>query len=134
MSSLDVREAGGHIEHCTSQVLADLKGLKAEQVKGVVIAYEPVWAIGTGRVATPENAQEVCGAIRATVADKYGVEVAAELRVLYGGSVKSGNIGDLVAPGRRGRRAGRRCQPGRGRVRQAVRDGGRRPAAVIARR
>jgi triosephosphate isomerase len=94
---LDVREAGGHIEHCTSQVIADLKGLKAEQVKGVVIAYEPVWAIGTGKVATPDNAQEVCAAIRATVTDKYGAEIGSELRVLYGGSVKSGNIGDLVS-------------------------------------
>jgi triosephosphate isomerase len=92
-----VREAGGHIEHCTSQVIADLKGLKAEQVKGVVIAYEPVWAIGTGKVATPDNAQEVCAAIRATVTDKYGAEIGSELRVLYGGSVKSGNIGDLVS-------------------------------------
>jgi triosephosphate isomerase (TIM) len=95
--NLEVREAGDHIGHCTGQVIADLKGLKAEQVKGVVIAYEPIWAIGTGRVATPENAQEVCAAIRATVSDKYGAEVAGEVRVLYGGSVKSGNIGDLVA-------------------------------------
>jgi triosephosphate isomerase len=93
---LEVREAGGHIEHCTAQLIAGLKGLKADQVKGVVVAYEPVWAIGTGRVATPENAQEVCASIRSTIADKYGAEVAGEVRVLYGGSVKSGNIGDLV--------------------------------------
>jgi triosephosphate isomerase (TIM) len=94
---LDVREAGGHVEHCTTQLLAGLKGLKADQVKEVVVAYEPVWAIGTGRVATPADAQEVCAAIRAALVGKYGDEVAAVVRVLYGGSVKSGNIGELVA-------------------------------------
>jgi triosephosphate isomerase len=94
---VDVREAGGHAEHCTSQLLAALKGLKAEQVKDVVIAYEPVWAIGTGKVATPADAQEVCGLLRDTLSGKYGSEVAASARILYGGSVKSGNIGDLVA-------------------------------------
>jgi triosephosphate isomerase len=94
---LDVRESGEHVGHCTSQVMAGLKGLKADQVSGIVIAYEPVWAIGTGRVATPADAQEVCGAVRAALADKYGGEVAATVRVLYGGSVKSGNIGELVS-------------------------------------
>jgi triosephosphate isomerase (TIM) len=94
---LDVREAGNHVDHCTSQLIADLKGLKAEQVKEVVVAYEPVWAIGTGRVATPADAQEVCGAIRAQLRDKYGDEIGSVVRVLYGGSVKSGNIAELVA-------------------------------------
>jgi triosephosphate isomerase len=94
---LEVREQGGHVEHCTGQLIAGLKGLKAEQVKDVVVAYEPVWAIGTGRVATPANAQEVCAALRAALADKYGAEVADAVRVLYGGSVKSGNISELVA-------------------------------------
>jgi triosephosphate isomerase len=94
---VDVREAGNHVDHCTTQLIADLKGLKAEQVKDVVVAYEPVWAIGTGRVATPADAQEVCAAIRAQLAQKYGDEVASVVRVLYGGSVKSGNIGELVA-------------------------------------
>ncbi|AXB41951.1 triose-phosphate isomerase [Amycolatopsis albispora] len=93
---LEVREAGGHLEHTTNQLVAGLKGLKAEQVKNVVVAYEPVWAIGTGRVATPADAEEVCAALRATLAEKYGAEIADGLRVLYGGSVKSGNIGDLV--------------------------------------
>ncbi|AHH96171.1 triose-phosphate isomerase [Kutzneria albida] len=93
---LDVREAAGHVEHCTSQLIAGLKGLKAEQVAKVVIAYEPVWAIGTGKVATPADAQEVCAAIRAALAEKYGQDVADEVRVLYGGSVKSGNISELV--------------------------------------
>ncbi|HKN98106.1 MAG TPA: triose-phosphate isomerase [Pseudonocardiaceae bacterium] len=94
---LDVREAGGHVDHCRSQLAGGLKGLKADQVAGVVIAYEPVWAIGTGRVATPADAQEVCAAIRAALADKYGAEAGSAVRVLYGGSVKSGNIGELVA-------------------------------------
>ncbi|GAB2770762.1 triose-phosphate isomerase [Amycolatopsis magusensis] len=93
---LEVREAGGQIEHTTNQLVAGLKGLKAEQVKNVVVAYEPVWAIGTGRVATPADAEEVCAALRATLAEKYGSEIADDVRVLYGGSVKSGNIGDLV--------------------------------------
>ncbi|HWC79471.1 MAG TPA: triose-phosphate isomerase [Pseudonocardiaceae bacterium] len=94
---LEVREGGGHVAHCTSQLIAGLKGLKAEQVKDVVVAYEPVWAIGTGRVATPADAQEVCAALRAALSDKYGAEIADAVRVLYGGSVKSGNIGELVA-------------------------------------
>jgi triosephosphate isomerase len=96
--ALDVREAGGHVEHGCAQLIAGLKGLKAEQVKEkVVVAYEPVWAIGTGRVATAADAEEVCKALRATLAEKYGAEVADEVRVLYGGSVKSGSIAELVA-------------------------------------
>ena len=94
---LEVREQATHVPHCCDQLIAGLKGLKAEQVKDVVIAYEPVWAIGTGRVATPKDAQEVCGALRAKLAEKYGDEVAATTRILYGGSVKSGNIAELVA-------------------------------------
>ncbi|KID30299.1 triose-phosphate isomerase [Prauserella rugosa] len=94
---LDVREAGTHIEHTTGQLLAALKGLKTEQVADIVVAYEPVWAIGTGRVATPADAEEVCAALRGALTDKYGAEVGDGVRVLYGGSVKSGNIADLVA-------------------------------------
>ncbi|MFD5251187.1 triose-phosphate isomerase [Amycolatopsis sp. NPDC058340] len=94
---LEVREAGEHITHTTTQLVEGLKGLKAEQVKDVVVAYEPVWAIGTGKVATPQDAEEVCGAIRATLAEKYGAEVASSVRVLYGGSAKANNISDLVA-------------------------------------
>ena len=94
---IEVREAGTHVEHCNDQLIAALKGLTAEQVSKVVVAYEPVWAIGTGRVATPADAQEVCGALRARLAEKYGAELAAETRVLYGGSVKSGSISELVA-------------------------------------
>jgi triosephosphate isomerase len=94
---LEVREAGGHIAHTTNQLLAGLKGLKAEQVRTTVVAYEPVWAIGTGRVATPADAEEVCAALRATLADKYGAEIATDVRVLYGGSAKANNVSELVA-------------------------------------
>lgn len=93
---LEVREAGTHVEYTTDQLIAGLKGVKTDLISKVVVAYEPVWAIGTGRVATPQDAQEVCGAIRAKLAEKYGQETADQVRVLYGGSVKSGNIGDLV--------------------------------------
>ncbi len=94
---LEIREAGGHLAHSTGQLRAALKGLSAEQVRTVVVAYEPIWAIGTGRVATPADAQEVCGALREALADKYGAAVADEVRVIYGGSVKSSNVADLVA-------------------------------------
>jgi triosephosphate isomerase len=94
---LHVRDENNHIVHCSRQAIDGLKGLKAEQVKNVVIAYEPIWAIGTGRVATPKDAQEVCGSLRATLAEKYGDEVANATRILYGGSVKSANIAELVA-------------------------------------
>ena len=94
---LEIREAGEHISHTTAQLIEGLKGLKAEQVQTVVVAYEPVWAIGTGKVATPADAEEVCKAIRATLQEKYGDEVASSVRVLYGGSAKANNISDLVA-------------------------------------
>ncbi len=69
----------------------------AEQAATIVIAYEPVWAIGTGEVATPQDAQEVAGAIRARLAELYSGEVADAVRVLYGGSVKSGNVASIMA-------------------------------------
>ncbi|WP_026454330.1 triose-phosphate isomerase [Saccharomonospora iraqiensis] len=94
--SLDVREAGEHIAHTTGQLIEGLKGLKAEQVRDVVVAYEPVWAIGTGRVATPSDAEEVCAALRSALESKYGAELAEQVRVLYGGSVKSNNIAELI--------------------------------------
>jgi triosephosphate isomerase (TIM) len=94
---LQIREAGGHLAYCAEQLRAALKGLPAEQVRTVVVAYEPIWAIGTGRVATPADAQEGCGALREALASKYGVSIANDVRVLYGGSVKSSNIADLVA-------------------------------------
>ncbi|GAA1191158.1 triose-phosphate isomerase [Prauserella alba] len=95
--ALEVREAGDHISHTTTQLIEALKGLKTEQVADVVVAYEPVWAIGTGRVATPADAEEVCAALRSALTEKYGADLAAGVRVLYGGSVKSGNIAELVA-------------------------------------
>src|SRR3954452_22214821 len=94
---LAVREAGGHVEHCATQVTAGLESLTAEQAKKLVIAYEPIWAIGTGKTATPEDAQEVCGEIRSCVAGLYGKEVADVVRIQYGGSVKSGNIAAIMA-------------------------------------
>ena len=77
--------------------LAALEGLSAEQVAGLVLAYEPVWAIGTGEVATPEDAQEVCAAIRARVREVHGDAAADGLRILYGGSVKASNVAGIMA-------------------------------------
>src|SRR5699024_3034088 len=94
--SLEVRENGNHLQHTTTQLTEGLQGLTAEQVSGLVIAYEPVWAIGTGRVATPADAEEVCAALRSTLTEEYGSAAAEEVRVLYGGSVKSGNIAELM--------------------------------------
>ncbi len=93
---LDVRESGRHVEHSTAQLDADLAQVPEEQLASVVIAYEPVWAIGTGRVASAADAQEVCGALRQAVAATYGETVAAGVRVLYGGSVKAENVGEIV--------------------------------------
>jgi triosephosphate isomerase len=78
-------------------VVGSLEGLSAEEVAGLVLAYEPVWAIGTGEVATPEDAQEVCAAIRAQVAESYGDAAADGVRILYGGSVKASNVAGLMA-------------------------------------
>ena len=94
---LDVRKAGEQVPFVLAQVDKVLAGLTAEQVAGSVIAYEPVWAIGTGEVATPEDAQEVCGAIRVRVAELLGQEAADKVRIQYGGSVKSSNVVDIMA-------------------------------------
>jgi triosephosphate isomerase len=94
---LDVRKAGQHVPHTLAQLDGGLEGLTAAQVAGLVIAYEPVWAIGTGEVATPEDAQELCGAIRARIAELYDQATADAVRVLYGGSVKSGNVAAIMA-------------------------------------
>jgi triosephosphate isomerase len=93
---IEIREGGQHVAHCVGQLAADLSGIGPDKMDRVVIAYEPVWAIGTGRVATPADAQEVCAALRGKLADKYGDEIAGQVRVLYGGSVKANNVGDLV--------------------------------------
>ncbi|WP_136519886.1 triose-phosphate isomerase [Cellulomonas telluris] len=93
---LEVRKAGEHVPHTLAQVDGALEGLTAEQVAGLVIAYEPVWAIGTGETATPEDAQELCGAIRGRVAELYDQATADAVRVLYGGSVKSSNVASIM--------------------------------------
>ena len=94
---LEIRQAGGHVEHVLAQVDASLAELTADQVAGLVIAYEPVWAIGTGEVATPDDAQEVCGAIRQRIAEVHGAGTADAVRILYGGSVKSTNVAGIMA-------------------------------------
>ena len=94
---LEVRQAGEHVPHCMAQVDGSLAGFTAEQVAGLVVAYEPVWAIGTGEVATPDDAQEVCEAIRGQVREAFGAEAADGVRILYGGSVKASNVGGIMA-------------------------------------
>ncbi|WP_155351641.1 triose-phosphate isomerase [Acrocarpospora pleiomorpha] len=94
---LPIRQAGDQVPYTIAQVDGALEGVSAEQVKSIVIAYEPVWAIGTGEVATPEDAQEVCGAIRTRLAGLYDREVADAVRILYGGSVKSDNTAGIMA-------------------------------------
>ena len=94
---LPVRQEGNHVAHCLDQVAGSLAGLTAEQVRTSVLAYEPVWAIGTGEVATPADAQEVIGAIRGRLGELYDAETAEATRILYGGSVKGGNAAGIMA-------------------------------------
>ncbi len=93
---LEIREAGNHVQFCVDSLRGSLAGLTNEQLTDVVIAYEPVWAIGTGRVASAADAQEVCAAIRAELATIATREIADGIRVLYGGSVNAKNVGELV--------------------------------------
>jgi triosephosphate isomerase len=93
---LDIRQAGEHVPYTLAQLDGSLAGLTAEQVGGLVVAYEPVWAIGTGEVATPDDAQEVCAAIRARIREVHGDTAADAVRVLYGGSVKAANIAGIM--------------------------------------
>jgi triosephosphate isomerase (TIM) len=95
--TLEEREAGGTDAKVLGQVRAALTGLDGASVAGLVVAYEPIWAIGTGRTATPGDAQAVCGAVRGAVRSAFGAEVAAGLRIQYGGSVNSSNISELMA-------------------------------------
>src|SRR5579862_5439337 len=95
--SLPIRTEGGHVEHCTGQLDAGLAGLTGDQVSATVVAYEPIWAIGTGEVARPEDAQEVCSALRSRVSEVHGPEVGAGVRILYGGSVKPDNMPAIMA-------------------------------------
>jgi triosephosphate isomerase len=93
---LEVRQAGDHVAHTLAQVDGSLAGFSAEQVAGLVIAYEPVWAIGTGEVATPDDAQEVCAAIRQRIREVHGDAAADGVRILYGGSVKANNVAGIM--------------------------------------
>lgn len=92
---LDVREAGEQVKYTLAQLDGGLAGLTSDQVGKVVIAYEPVWAIGTGKTATPEDAQEVIGAIRVRLGQNHP-GVAGQVRILYGGSVKGNNIASIM--------------------------------------
>jgi triosephosphate isomerase len=94
---LDAREAGDQVAYTLAQLDGALAKVSAEQAANIVIAYEPVWAIGTGKVATPDDAQEVCAAIRGRLAELYSPAVADTARVLYGGSVKANNIAGIMA-------------------------------------
>ena len=93
---LEVRKAGDHVAYTLAQVDGSLAGISAEQVAALVVAYEPVWAIGTGEVATPDDAQEVCAAIRERVREVHGDAAADGVRVLYGGSVKAANVAGIM--------------------------------------
>jgi triosephosphate isomerase len=93
---LDVRRDGMHAKHCTDQLDGALAGVPEDVVRTIVIAYEPVWAIGTGEVATPDDAQEVCAALRSRLAELYPGDVADGVRILYGGSVKAANVAGIM--------------------------------------
>ncbi|PXW33783.1 UNVERIFIED_CONTAM: triosephosphate isomerase [Williamsia faeni] len=93
---LEIREAGDHVDYNIEQLKGSLAGLSAAEISRVVIAYEPVWAIGTGRVASAADAQEVCAALRATLAELADAKVADSVRILYGGSVNAKNVGEIV--------------------------------------
>ena len=95
--NLDQREAGKHFEVVTSQIENVLFGLSAEEMAKIVVAYEPVWAIGTGKTATAEQAQEIHACIRKVLADKFGAQVADDTTILYGGSCKPSNAKELFA-------------------------------------
>jgi triosephosphate isomerase len=94
---IEVREEMDQVAFTIAHVEEALAKMTLEQIASVVVAYEPVWAIGTGKVATPEDAQEVCGAIREWVGQWYDTEIAKEMRILYGGSVKASNVASIMA-------------------------------------
>ncbi|THG38254.1 triose-phosphate isomerase [Adlercreutzia caecimuris] len=95
--SLAVRDEGAYLDYVTAQVRAAFAGIDGDDARTTVVAYEPVWAIGTGRTATPEQAEEVCAAIRACLADLYDEATAAAMRILYGGSMNEGNAALLLS-------------------------------------
>lgn len=93
---LEVRRAGEHISHTLAQLDGGLEKIPADRARRVVVAYEPVWAIGAGEVATPGDAQEVCSAVRTRLAELYSGDLADQVRILYGGSVNGGNIAGMM--------------------------------------
>ncbi len=95
--SLELRERNAYIDWIRLQIRADLDGITADQVKKLVIAYEPIWAIGTGKTATADQAQEVCKIIRDTIAEMYDDATAQEVRIQYGGSMNAGNAAELLS-------------------------------------
>ncbi|KOS71682.1 triosephosphate isomerase [Lysinibacillus contaminans] len=95
--TLEEREAGTTEQKVAGQITAALNGFSAQEVEHMVIAYEPIWAIGTGKTATADDANQVCGAIRAVVEKLYNAETAKSIRIQYGGSVKPDNIGELLS-------------------------------------
>ena len=95
--SLEQREAGVTLDWIRLQIKSDLQGVTAEQAAGIVIAYEPIWAIGTGKTATSDQAEEVCAAIRATLAEIYDTDTAEKIRIQYGGSMNASNCAELLA-------------------------------------
>ena len=94
--NLKTREAGGEKEFVEKQLKADFKGIPAEDAKKITIAYEPIWAIGTGKTATPKQAQDMCAFVRKTIKELYGGEVSEAVTVQYGGSVKPANASELM--------------------------------------
>lgn len=94
---LDVREAGKHVDFTLEQLRGSVEGLSAEQAETLVVAYEPVWAIGTGKVATAADAQEMSAAIRAEISKLYNADIAEKVRILYGGSVKAASAPEIMA-------------------------------------
>lgn len=93
---LEVRESGEHVDYVVKQTRESLEGLSGEELAKTVIAYEPVWAIGTGKVASADDAQEVCKAIRELINEIAGEDIAVGMRILYGGSVKTDSIAELI--------------------------------------
>lgn len=93
---LEVREAGNHVDFVVEQLKGSLAGLSREQLAATVVAYEPVWAIGTGKTASAADAQEVCAAVRSTLAELSDSETAEQVRVLYGGSMNAANVAELL--------------------------------------
>ena len=94
---LEEREAGKTADVIKTQFEGSLAGITEAQITSIVIAYEPVWAIGTGKVATPEQAEEVHADLRRLLTERYNADIAAQIRILYGGSVKPGNAADILS-------------------------------------